>query len=98
MTSSMCSDQVATWCNYIAGVTAVAAGIAWYVATRHPVAVPGLPVYMPADREHPLWKEIAAHGRKIVRGGKWNLAAAVTTCVSALAIVSAWFLPRLLCS
>jgi hypothetical protein len=47
-------------------------------------------VYMPSDRSHPLWAEMAAQGRKILRGAKYNQVAAAMAGISALAQFAAW--------
>ena len=63
----------------------------WFAVARHPVGVPGAAAYVNTS----LMKQIAAHGRKILRGARLNQWAAALTGVSALSQFAAWLLPKL---
>lgn len=93
----MCGGAVRAWCEAAAAIFALLAAIAWIIAARHPVGVPGPSAYMPADSNHPLYREIREHGDRIVRGARWNQLAALLTGLSSLAAFMAWLLPRLHC-
>ncbi len=56
------------WMHLIGAMFALAAGIAWFVASRHPVGVPGSGVYAPRELSHPFWKSVEAMGNRIRRG------------------------------
>lgn len=93
----MCGGSIRAGCEAAAAILALLAAIAWIVAARHPVGVPGPTPYMPNDRNHPLYRQIREHGAKILRGAQWNQAAAFLTGLSSLAAFLAWLLPRLHC-
>jgi hypothetical protein len=78
-------------CEGISAIAALFAAAFWFAAARHPVGVPGPAAYI----DTPLLRQIAAHGRKILRGAKLNQAAAALTGVSALAQFLAWLVPKL---
>ena len=78
-------------CECISAIAALLAAALWFMAARHPVGVPGPAAYV----DTAFLKQIAAHGRKILRGAKLNQWAAAMTGVSALAQFAAWLLPRL---
>jgi hypothetical protein len=63
----------------LAAVAALAAGIAWYWAARHPVGKSGLPFYASDE----ILQQVAAHGKKIDRGSMLNRWAASLAALSA---------------
>lgn len=79
-------------CECVAAISALFAAAAWFASALHPVGMSGPGVYMPADSNHPLWAQMAARGRKILRGSRFNQIAAALTGVSALAQFFAWLL------
>jgi|HubBroStandDraft_2_1064218.scaffolds.fasta_scaffold145923_2 hypothetical protein len=78
-------------CEGISAIAALLAAVLWFSAARHPVGVPGPGALVNTA----LLKEIAAHGRKILRGASLNKWAAASTGVSALFQFAAWLLPKL---
>jgi hypothetical protein len=98
MDSAACAASVRDWTNAIPAVLAIGAAAAWFIATRHPVAKPGLPFYAPADRNHPFWERLAKAGRRIDAGAGWNTWAALLAGLSAIAGLLSLMLPKLVCN
>ena len=79
-------------CDGAAAILALAAGIAWYIASRHPVTLPE-PAEPAGVFAHPAKIERKA---SILRGVQWNRRAAFLTSCSAFAMFLSWALPHLL--
>ena len=92
----LCVQDVKAACDFAAVILAILAAAAWFVASRHPVGGNAPTPYMPADRNNPLWEEIASHNRKILRGAKWNQIAVVLAGFSSFSTFLSWFIPRLI--
>jgi hypothetical protein len=69
--------------QFLAALAALAAGIAWYRASKKPVAKPGPMGYMPEDQNHPVWQEMRAIAVEIERGVELNRRAAALTAAAA---------------
>lgn len=76
----------------VAVLLGVAAAITWIAASYDPAGGPGPTPYMPADRNHPLWGQIRAHGEKMRRGALLNKGAALLTGLAAFAALLSWLL------
>ena len=77
-------------CEGASAIAALVAAVSWFVAASHPVGIPGPGFYAPSDPNHPLWQQLRAQGRKILRGVRWNQTAAALTGIAALFQFIAW--------
>src|SRR6266404_820205 len=66
--SSMSPHGAKAFCEGISAVAALSAAVLWIAAASHPVGVPGPRPYIPKDRTHPLWRQIADHHEGGPRG------------------------------
>jgi hypothetical protein len=85
-------ESLKSWLDLCAAVFAFSAAIAWFIASRHPVAKPGHSGYGtdPGEARDKQQSEMNAAGAKIDRGARWNMWAAILTGLSALAMSLSW--------
>jgi hypothetical protein len=80
------TGRLKAYCDFAAATFALLAAFAWFVAARHPVTLPSAAMFAESmqGREH------IAHVSRILRGVRWNTAAAVLTGLSALSMSLSW--------
>jgi hypothetical protein len=85
------SSVLKAYGDLAAALFALLAAIAWFIAARHPVTLPKRSMWA----ESPASRDYIAQTPKIVRGIRWNTAAAILTGCSALATFLSWVTMRL---